>query len=96
MVDVNQPWSRLHPSARLDNRQAAHDAFAAVQKFPTDREAAAEHVHKLWVKRNKGDPNQPAALMQSYASLSETEKNKDRELVDRMRALLARSRQCGG
>jgi hypothetical protein len=88
MVDINQPWKSLHPHAQLDNRQAARDALEAVRKFPADREAAAAHVHKLWIKRNKGDPNQPAALMKSYASLPEAEKDKDREHVDRMRALL--------
>lgn len=96
MVDVNQPWSRLHRDAKLDNRQAARDALAAVQKFPTDREAAAEYVHELWIKRNSGDLAQPVALMENYGSLSELEKNKDREHVDRMQVLLARSRGCGG
>ncbi len=88
MVDINQPWKALHPKAQMDNRQAARDALEAVRKYPTDREASAAHVHKLWIKRNKGDPNQPAALMKSYASLPEAEKDKDREHVDRMRALL--------
>lgn len=95
MVDVNQPWKSLHPNAQMDNRQAARDALEAVRKFPADREAAAAHVHKLWIKRNKGDPNQPAALMKSYASLPEAEKDKDREHVDRMRALLARAGRRG-
>lgn len=95
MVDINQPWKSLHPNAQLDNRQAARDALAAVEKFPSDREAAAAHVHKLWIKRNKGDPNQPAALMKSYAGLPEAEKDKDREHVDRMRALLSKKPSRG-
>lgn len=96
MVDINQPWKTLHPNAQLDNRQAARDALAAVRKFPGDREAAAAQVHKLWIKRNKGDPNQPAALMKPYASLPEAEKDKDREHVDRMQALLSKPRGRGG
>jgi hypothetical protein len=89
MVDVNQPWAKLDPKAQQDNRQAARDALQAIEKFPSDREAASAHVHKMWVQRNKADPNQPAALLKAYSSLPETEKDKDRAHVDRMGALLA-------
>src|SRR5262245_60607934 len=44
MVDVNQPWAKLHPSARTDNALAARAAYDAVKKFPNDREAAAEEI----------------------------------------------------
>jgi hypothetical protein len=96
MVDINQPWKTLHPSAQLDNRQAARDALESVRRYPSDREAAAAHVHKLWIKRNKGDPNQPTALMKPYASLPEAEKDKDRVHVDRMRALLKSGERGAG
>lgn len=88
MVDINKPWTSLHPKAQADNRRAAHDAFEAVQRFPTDREAASEYVHKCWIRRNKGDRTQPKALFRAYAQLPESEKDKDRAHVDRMKAAL--------
>lgn len=93
MVDVNQPWSKLDPKAKADNKRAARDAFDAVKKFPNDREAAAEYVHQAWIKRNKNDPSQPKALFKAYARLSEVEKDKDRAHVDRMKEALAAVRK---
>lgn len=93
MVDVNQPWSKLDPKAKADNKRAARDAFDAVKKFPNDREAAADYVHKRWIARNKGDPSQPKALFKPYARLSELEKDKDRAHVDRMKQALAAVRK---
>ncbi len=89
MVDVNQPWSKLHPAAKQDNLRAARDAYAAVKKFPKDREAAADFVHQAWIKANKGDPNQPKDLFKPYAKLPEVEKDKDRAHVDAMREAIA-------
>ena len=93
MVDVNQPWSKLHPKAKADNKNAAYDAYDAIKKFPNDREAAAEYVHVRWIARNKGDPNQPKALFKPYASLPEVEKDKDRAHVDNMKKALAAVRK---
>jgi hypothetical protein len=93
MVDVNQPWAKLDPKAKSDNKRAARDAFDAVKKFPADREAAAEYVHQCWIKRNKNDPSQPKALFKAYARLTEVEKDKDRAHVDRMKAALAAVRK---
>lgn len=93
MVDVNQPWSKLHPSAKADNRRAAADAIEAVAKFPADREAAADYVHRCWIKRNRRDPAQPKALFAPYVRLSETEKDKDRAHVDAIKASLAAVRK---
>lgn len=89
MVDINQPWPRLHPNAKADNRQAAEDAYAAVSKFPNDREAAAEHVHKCWIKRNKHDKSLAKELFKPYRQLSEVEKDKDRAHVDMMQKAIA-------
>lgn len=89
MVDVNQPWSKLHPAAKQDNLRAARDAYAAVKKFPKDREAAADFVHKAWIKANKSDPNQPRDLFKPYARLPEVEKDKDRAHVDAMHEAIA-------
>jgi len=89
MVDINQPWSKLHPKAKADNMAAARDAYAAVKKFPKDREAASDEVHKAWIRRNKKDPNQPKALFKAYASLPEVEKDKDRAHVDNMKRAIA-------
>lgn len=93
MVDVNQPWSKLHPKAKADNKVAAYDAYDAVRKFPNDREAAADYVHVRWIARNKGDPSQPKALFKPYASLPEVEKDKDRAHVDNMKKALAAVRR---
>jgi hypothetical protein len=64
-----------------------------VKKFPNDREAAAEYVHQRWIKRNRGDPNQPKALFKPYASLPDVEKDKDRAHVDNMKKALAAVRE---
>ncbi|MBL8542958.1 MAG: hypothetical protein JNJ63_04055 [Hyphomonadaceae bacterium] len=88
MVDVNQPWSKLHAKAKRDNMRAAADAYDAVRKFPDDREAAANFVHQRWIDRNKGDKSQPKALFKPYAKLPEVEKDKDRVHVDVMQRAL--------
>jgi hypothetical protein len=93
MVDVNQPWSKLHPKAKADNERAALDAYLAVKKFPHDREAASAFVHERWIARNKSDPNQPKALFKPYAKLTEVEKDKDRAHVDNMKKALAAVRR---
>jgi len=93
MVDVNQPWSRLHPKAKADNKIAAYDAYDAVVKFPHDRESAAAYVHERWVARNRKDPNQPKALFKPYARLPEAEKDKDRAHVDQIKKALAAVRR---
>jgi hypothetical protein len=89
MVDVNQPWQKLHPKAKADNKRAARDAFDAVRKFPNDREAASDYVHKAWIKRNKSDASQPKHLFKPYSALSKVEKDKDRAHVDRMKEAIA-------
>jgi hypothetical protein len=88
MVDINKPWASLDPKAKADNKRAAHDAFDAVTRFPDDREAASDYVHKRWMARNKSDRTQPKALFKAYAQLPEVEKDKDRAHVDRMKAAL--------
>lgn len=93
MVDVNQPWSKLHPKAKADNKLAAYDAYDAVIKFPRDREAAADYVHQCWMKRNRKDPSQPKALFKPYARLPEVEKDKDRAHVDTMKKIVAALRK---
>lgn len=93
MVDVNQPWSKLHPKAKADNKVAAYEAYEAVKKFPSDREAAAAFVHERWIKRNEKDASQPKALFKPYARLPEIEKNKDRAHVDNMKKALAAVRR---
>jgi hypothetical protein len=85
MVDINQPWSKLHPNAKTDNKRAARIAYQAVKKFPRNREAAAAYVHDLWIKRNKKDANQPKVLFKPYVTLSEIEKDKDRAHIDGMK-----------
>lgn len=93
MVDVNQPWEKLHPKAKADNRVAGYAAYEAVRKFPDDREAAAAYIHDAWIKRNKGDKSQPKALFKPYAQLPEVEKDKDRAHVDTMKKAIAAVRK---
>jgi hypothetical protein len=66
MVDINQPWAKLDPAAKEDNKRAARDAFDAVAKFPNDREAASDYVHKRWIARNKHDKSLDKALFTPY------------------------------
>jgi len=89
LVDINKPWRELDPKAKADNKIAAYAAAEAVEKYPDDREKAANYVHKQWIKRNKSDPNQPKVLFEPYASLPEVEKDKDRAHIDRMKAAFA-------
>lgn len=96
MVDINQPWSKLDPRAQRDNRRAARDAYAAVKKFPNDREAAANFVHERWIEANRKDPSQPKDLFRPYAKLPEVEKAKDRAHVDNMTKALAAVRKSVG
>jgi hypothetical protein len=94
MVDINQPWSKLDQRAKDDNKRAALDAYAAVQRFPNDREAASNYVHEAWIKRNKGDKSQPKELFKPYARLPEVEKDKDRAHVDQMKQAIAAVRKA--
>ena len=89
MVDINKPWQTLDPKAKAENRIAAYAAYAAIEKFPNDREQASDYVHKQWIKRNRSDPNQPKSLFKPYSALPEVEKDKDRAHIDRMKAALA-------
>lgn len=95
MVDVNQPWSKLDARAKADNKGAARDAYLALKTFPKDREAAADYVHRAWMKRNKGDASQPKALFKPYAKLPAVEKDKDRAHVDAMKKAVAAVRRRG-
>lgn len=94
MVDINQPWRTLDPAAKADNKRAARDAFDAVKKFPNDREAASDYVHKRWIARNKVDKSLSKDLFKPYKQLSEAEKDKDRAHVDRMKEALAAVRKA--
>jgi hypothetical protein len=93
MVDINKPWKDLDPKAQAENKRAARDAYRAVTKFPTDREAAAAFVHECWMRRNRKDPSQPKALFAPYAKLSKVEKDKDRQHIDVMKQALAAVRK---
>jgi hypothetical protein len=95
MVDINQPWSKLDARAKEDNRRAARDAFAALKRFPKDREAASDYIHRAWIRRNKGDKSQPKELFKPYAQLPEVEKDKDRAHVDRMKKAIAAVSKSG-
>ncbi len=89
MVDINKPWRDLDPKAKADNKVAAYAAYAAIEKFPNDREKASDYVHEQWIKRNRADPSQPKDLFKPYAALPDVEKDKDRAHIDRMKAALA-------
>lgn len=89
MVDINQPWAKLDPKAKAENKIAAYAAYDAIEKFPKDREKASDYVHKQWIKRNRADPNQPKDLFKPYSALPEVEKDKDRAHIDQIKAALA-------
>jgi hypothetical protein len=89
MVDINKPWKDLDPKAKAENKVAAYAAYAAIEKFPNDREKASDYVHKQWIKRNRADSSQPKSLFKPYSTLSEVEKDKDRAHIDQMKAALA-------
>jgi len=93
MVDINKPWKDLDPKAKAENKVAAYAAYAAIEKFPNDREKASDYVHKQWIKRNRADPSQPKALFKAYSALPEVEKDKDRAHIDQMRAALVAVRK---
>lgn len=93
MVDINQPWAKLDRAAKDDNKRAARDAYDAVVKYPDDREAASDYVHKCWIARNKHDKSLDKALFTPYAKLTEVEKDKDRAHVDRMKQAVAAVRK---
>jgi hypothetical protein len=88
MVDINKPWKHLDPKAKAENKIAAYAAYAAIEKFPNDREKASDYVHKQWIKRNRADPSQARALFKPYGALPEVEKDKDRAHIDQMKAAL--------
>jgi hypothetical protein len=89
MVDINKPWAKLDQRAKDDNKRAARDAYAAVAKYPDDREAASDYVHKAWIARNKHDKSLDKKLFIPYAKLTEVEKDKDRAHVERMKQAIA-------
>jgi hypothetical protein len=73
---------------------AAETAYAALDRYPGNREKAAAYVHKQWIKRNRADPNQPQDLFKAYDELSEVEKDKDRAHIDQMQAALTAVRKA--
>jgi hypothetical protein len=86
--NINVPFDDLHPDWQRENLAAGRAALEAVQTYGDDTEAAAEHVHNEWMKRNpKADYN--AAQHVPYEDLPEDEKDKDRAHVRTMRGLLS-------
>ena len=87
--NINVPFDKLHPHWQKENLAAGKAALMAIRKHRGDTEAASEHVHNEWMKRNpKADYN--AAQHVPYNELPEVEKAKDREHVTTMRSLLGR------
>jgi hypothetical protein len=87
--NINVPFDKLHPHWQKENLAAGKAALMAIRKHRNDTEAASEHVHNEWMKRNpKADYN--AAQHVPYNELPEVEKAKDREHVTTMRTLLGR------
>lgn len=87
-ADINVPFNKLHTSAQEENLQAGRAALRACQLHPNDDEAAAEHIHNEWMKRNpKADWN--ASLHVPFNKLSKEEADKDRDHVTIMRNLLS-------
>jgi hypothetical protein len=87
--NINVLFDKLHPHWQKENLAAGKAALMAIRKHRGDTEAASEHVHNEWMKRNpKADYN--ASQHVPYSELPEDEKQKDREHVLTMRRLLGR------
>lgn len=87
--NINVPFHKLHSDWQRENLEAGKAALMAVRKHGNDTEAAAEHVHNEWMKRNpKADYNADQHV--PYSQLSEPEKQKDRDHVNTIRSLLGR------
>lgn len=90
--NINVPFNKLHPDWQKENLAAGRAALEAVKKHGNNTEAAAEHIHNEWMKRNpKADYN--AAQHVPYKDLPEDEKEKDRVHVRTMRNLLTQKEQ---
>lgn len=89
--NINVPFDKLHPDWQKENLAAGKAALMAIRKHKNNIEAASEHVHNEWMKRNpKADYN--AAQHVPYSELPEAEKAKDREHVTTMQRLLGRKK----
>lgn len=87
--NINVPFDKLHPHWQKENLAAGKAALMAIRKHKDNTEAASEHVHNEWMKRNpKADYN--AAQHVPYSELPEAEKAKDREHVTTMRSILGK------
>lgn len=87
--NINVSFNKLHPDWKKENLAAGRAALEAVTKFPHDDEAAADYIHKEWMKRNpKAEWN--AAQHVPFKQLSKEEADKDRAQVKIMRRLLAK------
>lgn len=85
--NINVSFDKLHPDWQRENLAAGRAAKEAVEKHGANTEAAAEHIHNEWMKRNpRADYN--AAQHVPYSKLPEAEKEKDRVHVRTMRNLL--------
>jgi DNA gyrase inhibitor GyrI len=85
--NINVPFNKLHPDWQRENVAAGKAALMAIRKHKGNIEAAAEHVHNEWMKRNpKADYN--AAQHVPYHELPEDEKEKDRQHVRTMSNIL--------
>jgi hypothetical protein len=85
--DINVPFNKLHPDWKKENLAAGKAAHDSVMKYKNNREAAAEHIHNEWMKRNpKGDWNADQHV--PYSELPEDEKQKDKDHYDTMKKIL--------
>jgi len=85
--NINVPFHKLHPDWQHENLAAGAAAHHAVTHHGDNMEAAADHVHKEWMKRNpKAEWN--ADQHKPYAELPEHEKEKDRVHVRTMAAIM--------
>ncbi len=85
--DINVPFHKLHPDWQKENIAAAHAALTAHLHHPKNDDAAAEHIHNEWMKRNpKAEWN--AAQHVPYSQLPDSEKAKDLEHVETIKSLI--------
>lgn len=86
--DINQSWSKLHPSAQHENFTAGIDAYDAVTNHPKDDNAAAAHIWTKWKERNpRNDYNAHMHDAPSWNDLTPALRNKDIAQVEIMKRI---------
>ncbi len=86
LVNINVPWSALHPDRKKANQRMGLFAITALRAFaltsltPEQRIEIAAAIHEFWLKENSYARGGP--LDKPFAELPEAEAQKDLDVVD--------------